>query len=377
MFSERSDPGGAPNPLTQARAARDAAGEPTLDLTPGNPTTVGLPWDEAAALRALHRPDAYAPAPFGHPAARAAVSAALAAEGVAVPPSHVVMSASTSEAYAWIFHLLCDPGDEVLVPEPSYPLLSHLAHLTGVQLASYPLDPDGWALDLAALYEAIGPRTRAIVAVSPNNPTGQYLRRDSLAGLAAFELPLIVDEVFYTYPLDAPDDRARAASCEDTLIFALDGLSKRAALPQLKLAWTTVTGPGAHEALARLEGIADTFLSVATPVQLALAELLALPTAPDAIRARTRKNLATLRERVAGTAITAPPVEGGWYAPIRLPATRTDEAWALSLLAEGVHVHPGYLYDFPHDQAWLVLGLIAPEDDFARGVDAIIREARR
>lgn len=374
MFSERSDPGPGPNPLAAAKAAREAAGEPILALTPGNPTTVGLPAEEAAVHAALRRTHPYAPAPFGDRGAREAVSEALAADGARVPPGHVVMGASTSELYAWILSVLCDPGDEILVPEPSYPLLSHLAHFTGVQLAGYPLDPDGWAVDLAGLYESIGPRTRAIVAISPNNPTGQYLTRESLDGLGAFGLPLIVDEVFFEYPLDAPAERARAATLEDTLVFALDGLSKRAALPQLKLAWATVTGPGAHEALARLEPIADAFLSVAAPVQRALPELLALRAAPDAIRARARANLDTLRARVSGTALTAPRVEGGWYAPVRLPSTRTDEAWALALLDRGVHVHPGFLYDFPADQAWLVLGLLTPEADFARGLEAIVRE---
>jgi len=381
MLSERSDTAAEPNPLTRALEARRARGEPVVDLTASNPTTVGLPCDADRVLAALADPAAlrYEPHPLGLPAAREAVAAALADEGAPVDASRVLFTSSTSEAYAHLFTLLCDPGDEVLVPEPSYPLLEHLAHRTGVHLARYPLTYDGrWGADPAALFDAIGDRTRALVAVSPNNPTGSYLARDELDGLSALGLPLIVDEVFYRYPLEAPDDRARAAVVDDALVFSLDGLSKRAALPQLKLAWATVSGPedAVSEALARLEHLCDTFLSPNTPAQVALPALLeAGEVTRRAILRRTTANLARLRAACEGTALTVPRVEGGWYAPVRLPATETDEAWALSLLDDGVLVHPGYFFDFPVDEAWVVPSLLTEPEAFARGVDRLVHHA--
>lgn len=378
MFSERSDTGAEPNALTRALRARRARGAPIVDLTVSNPTAAGLPYDAERVLGALADAAAlrYAPHPFGLPAARETIAARLADEGAPVDPSRVLITASTSEAYAHLFTLLCDPGDEVLVPEPSYPLLEHLAHRTGVHLARYPLTYDGrWHADPSALFDAIGERTRALVAVNPNNPTGSYLTRDELGALAALELPLIVDEVFYRYPLEPPADRARAACLDETLVFSLDGLSKRAALPQLKVAWTAVTGPedAVGEALARLEILCDTFLSPNTPAQVALPTLLEVgEVTRAAILERAGANLARLRAACEGTALTVPRVEGGWYAPVRLPATDTDEAWALALLDEGLLVHPGYFFDFPVDEAWLVVSLLPEPDVFARGIDRLV-----
>ncbi|MEZ4337331.1 MAG: pyridoxal phosphate-dependent aminotransferase [Sandaracinaceae bacterium] len=357
---------------------RRARGGPVVDLTGSNPTRVGLPYDEAAILDALGDPRAltYAPDPRGALVAREALVAAGLAPGV----DRVLLTASTSEAYAHLFTLLCDPGDEVLVPMPSYPLLAHLAHLSSITLSPYPTRHDGrWRAEPTDLFDAVSERTRAIVVVSPNHPTGAYADRDDLEAFAALGLPLIVDEVFHAYPLEAPADRPRAFALEGTesLVFSLDGASKRLALPQLKLGWISVGGPeaAAMAALERLELIADTYLSPST-TQLALPALLSCSTAPDAIRARTATNLAALRAACVDTAATVPKVEGGWFAPVRLPATRTDEAWALALVEEGVLVHPGYFYDFPDDEAWIAVSLLTPEPDFARGVDQIARLAR-
>ncbi|HJL15579.1 MAG TPA: pyridoxal phosphate-dependent aminotransferase [Sandaracinaceae bacterium LLY-WYZ-13_1] len=384
-FSGRSDTAREVNALTAALDARRARGAPVIDLTVSNPTVAGLPYDAEGIGAALADPAAlsYEPHPLGLPAARRAIAAALAEEGVHMDPARVLLTASTSEAYAHLFALLCDPGDEVLVPEPSYPLLEHLAHHAGVHLARYPLTYDGrWHADPAALFDAIGERTRALVAVSPNNPTGSYATRDELEALAALGLPLIVDEVFHPYALAAaPKDRARAATLDgrlgEALVFALDGLSKRAALPQLKLAWTTVSGPDAlvEEALARLEVMADTFLSPNTPAQVGLEALLAA-TEPTraALTARLEDHLAKLRAACEGTALTVPRVEGGWYAPVRLPATETDERWALSLLDAGLWVQPGYFYDFPPDESWIVVSLMTPPAPFAEGLAILARE---
>ncbi len=369
-FSERSDVAGEPNPLSRALAEARARG-PVLDLTVSNPADAELAYDRGAIARALSAVDAtrYAPHPLGLPSAREA----LAARGLIADPARALLTASTSEAYAYLFRLLADRGDELLVPAPSYPLLEHLAHAAEVELSPYPLVYDGaWRAPLDLLHDAIGPRTRAIVVVSPNNPTGSALDVELAAGLEAMGLPVVIDEVFGAYPLEAALARVPV---EGTLTFRLDGLSKRAALPGMKLAWASVEGPPAQvtEAMARLEVMADAFLSPSAPAQQALAGLLDA-TAPtrDAIAARTRANLDALREAIAGTALSAPRVDGGWYAPVRLPATRTDEAWALALLERGVHAHPGYLYDFDDEEAWLVLGLLTPRAAFDEGVGRLI-----
>ncbi|HEY8091453.1 MAG TPA: pyridoxal phosphate-dependent aminotransferase [Polyangiaceae bacterium] len=376
MFSGRSSFDLAPNALAQALVRARASSRPLLDLTESNPTRAGIPYPREAILEALARPEAlrYEPVAFGLASAREAVARDLSAHGPAVEASRVVLTASTSEAYAFVFKLLCDPGDEVLVPVPSYPLFEHLARLEGVRAVPYRLAYDGvWHVDLDSVRAAATPRTRAIVGVSPNNPTGSYLKRDELAALAALGLPLVSDEVFARYPLR--EDPTRALSALEAgaapLVFALGGLSKLAALPQMKLAWIAVGGaPAAVEgALGRLEVVADAFLSVGTPVQHAAPLLLASrTTAEDALRARARDNLAFARAATAGSAVSVLDVEGGWYAPLRLPRTRSEESWALSLLEEdAVHLHPGHFFDFP-DEAYLVASLITPEDAFREGI---------
>jgi alanine-synthesizing transaminase len=301
----------------------------------------------------------------------------MSKQGPAVSPERVVITASTSEAYAFLFKLLCDPGDEVLLPVPSYPLFEHLCRLEHVSVRPYALAYDGrFHVELGALEKAVTARTRAVVAVHPNNPTGNYLDRDELDRIAALERPLISDEVFAPYRLiDDPDPVRSAREIRDTLCFSLHGLSKLTALPQLKLSWICIDGPDAlvSEALGRLEIIADAYLSVATPVQLALVEILAQAPAVSArVLARAKGNLKSLQDACRGTSISVLDAEGGWYAVLRLPALMDDEAWALYLLRDShVLVQPGYFYDF-EGGPYLVLSLITPEAELVQGVSRLL-----
>jgi len=384
MFSSRSAFDLSPNPLAAAVSRARAQGLTWLDLTESNPTRADLPSDADAILSASSGAGAlvYEPSPFGLPSAREAVARAASTDGRDVDPERVVLTASTSEAYALLFKLLCDPGDEVLVPRPSYPLFDHLARLECVHAVPYRLAYDGaWHVDFPSLRSAVSHRTRAVLVVSPNNPTGSYVKRDELAGLSRLGLPIVSDEVFASFPLR--DDPSRAPSALDAaggqgapLVFALGGLSKLAALPQMKVAWIVVGGEpqAAEPALARLEVIADAFLSVGTPVQHGLPRLLAagIPRA-NAIRARLRANLAALAAIVAGSPVSCLDVEGGWYAPLRLPHTRSDEDWALALFEKDrVYVHPGHFFDFPME-AHCVVSLLAREDLFAEGMCRLVR----
>ena len=374
VFSRRSALDLSKNRVTLALEAARARAEQLLDLTVSNPTLAGIRYADGIADALSRAPDVmrYEPEPFGLGSAREAVSALFRERGVSVPAGHVALTASTSEAYAFSFKLFCDPGDQVLVPAPSYPLLEHLGALEGVELVPYRLGFDGaWFVDVAEVARAVTERTRAIVLVSPNNPTGSYLKRDELARLTGLGLPLISDEVFAEYPL-GPDARRAASVLEATegLVLALDGLSKVAALPQLKLAWMVLGGENGlvQDALARLEVILDTFLSPSTPVQRALPELLASRhVATDAIRARLVANHAALVALSAGSALTPLAVEGGWYGVVRMPATATDEDFAIRAIAAGVLVQPGYFFDFEREPH-LVVSLLTPEANFAEGI---------
>lgn len=383
MFSARTHFDRQPNRLAERLAERRARGAPILDLTLSNPTRAGLPAppDLLAGL-ASDAARRYEPEPLGLPEARAAVAADFARRGLPLDPARVVLHASTSEAYGFLFKLLCDPGDEVLVPRPGYPLFDFLAGLESVATKSYALRHDGrfW-LDTAAIEAELTPRTRAVVVVSPGNPTGAYLKRDELARLEALcaerGLALVADEVFADFAL--AEDPTRAPGCARdgaALSFTLGGLSKSCGLPQLKLAWTAVTGPEAarREALARLEIVADTYLPVATPVQVALPALLARREELQApIRQRLATNLGVLRSALVsapGASLLEP--EGGWSAVLRVPATCSEEERVLRLLQEqGVLVHPGYFFDFPRE-AYLVLSLLPPPDAFREGLGRVL-----
>lgn len=350
-----------------------------LDLTASNPTTVGFVYpDDVYRNLADERSALYRPLPFGLPSARAAVAAYYDSRGTSVDPDSIGLCASTSEAYSHLLALLCDPGDVVLVPRPGYPLLDLLADLTDTRLVAYPLLYDGhWSIDLAALEHILGttPDIRALVAVAPNNPTGNYLHTHELAALQTLLAPrgitLLVDEVFKDYPLVPGPHASAVAGPHHALTFILSGLSKVAALPQLKLAWWLACGPHAlvREALARLELIADTFLGLATPVQHALPALLAAAPAMQAqISRRTTANLAHLRAAAADAAYSVLDVEAGWLALLRLPALDAwdGQAWAAHLLARGLKVQSGHLYGLPGPH--LAVSLLTPEPTLHAGL---------
>ncbi len=470
MFSSRLSWDLRPNALTTLLDQKRAENASILDLTESNPTRAGFTYQQEEILDALADPRAlrYDPSPRGLLSAREAVASNHAERGCTIQPDQILLTASTSEAYAYLFKLLCDPGDEILTPRPSYPLFEFLAALESVRVRQYPLRYDGaWRIDFAALEAAITYRTRAIVIVDPNNPTGSFLdpdESDRLQSLAtAHGLAILIDEVFLDYRFDSPtardqsretsrDQRERTTSepaetappihspqtsrdqrerfrgilprdsgerttadptlnprmsrdqltqqlalaparsqltrqratersqisdSPPALTFHMSGLSKIAGLPQMKLGWIVADGPGHQLALDRLELIADTYLSVSTPVQLALPRLLA---ASEPIRAqildRAQANLATARSLTTGTACHVLNVEGGWYATLQVPQTRSEEQWALTLLDDhNVLIQPGFFFDF-ESEAFLIVSLITPPEIFAEGVRRIISLAR-
>jgi hypothetical protein len=391
IFSHRTAWELTPNALSRALADRRTVGGDVVDLTITNPTAVGLRYPSSfyqsfysglvdASIAA------YEPEPFGLASAREAVASYYRARGCACDATAIWLTASTSEAFAQLLTLLCDPGDAVLVPRPGYPLLEYLAALADVRLVPYPLGYDGeWFVDLDALRAALRaePHARAVICAAPGNPTGAYLGERELAALdslcAANGLALVVDEVFAEFPLRPTPGRTRcAAGARESLTFVLSGISKLAALPQLKLGWGVICGPPETVASARerLAIIADTFLSVATPVQQALPRILCGADEMRApIRERTISNLAALRAALASGAASVLDAEAGWSAIVRLPelAGLDDERWALGLLDRaGALVHPGALYDLAG--CHVVVSLLGPVADFARGVDALARE---
>ena len=384
MFSIRTSWDRSSNRLTQLLEEKRARGDAVLDLTESNPTQVGFSYPESEILAPLSDSASltYEPHPSGLHSAREAVAGAFARRGIEVTPNDILLTASTSEAYSWLFKLLANPGDEVLVPHPSYPLFDFLARLEGIGTVGYPLTLDAdWALDLAAVERRLTPLVRAVAVVSPNNPTGSFLKRDELKALSTLcsrrDLALIGDEVFAEYPHG--EDPHRAASvlgADGVLAFSLGGLSKLAGLPQLKLGWVAMSGPKEKkdEARERLELIADTFLSVNTPVQHAVPHLLrAAEGFRQQILGRIEANLQSLRAALGTTSpFRVLGCEGGWNAVLRVPATMTEEEWVLSLLAEeGVLAHPGYFFDFP-SPAYLILSLLPEEEVFREGVSRIL-----
>jgi aspartate/methionine/tyrosine aminotransferase len=378
MFSSRFHWDFRPNRLARALAEKRRAGVRPLDLTESNPTRAGLEYSPEI-LAAFDDPGllTYDPAPAGARLAREAVAAYYAARGVRVEPQRILLTASTSEAYAYLFKLLADPGDNVLVPRPSYPLFEFLATMESIEVRQYPLVyHGGWSIDLDALEAAISPRTRAVALVNPNNPTGSYVKRfelDRLARLcAAREIAIVSDEVFSDYSF-APDAQrvTTLAGCDECLAFAMSGLSKVAGLPQMKLGWIVGNGPAAMraEAMEKLEWIADTYLSVGSPVQCAAAKLLAAgEQVQQRIRERTADNLAHARATLAGSAASILAVEGGWYIAAQLPRIRSEEDWAVEFLErENVQTQPGFFYDF-ESEAYLILSLLTETAVFQEGI---------
>jgi hypothetical protein len=359
-------------------AQKRNSGITILDLTESNPTHAGLAYTpDLLAPLADRKGLRYDPDPRGIAAAREGVAGYYAKRGVQVPIDRILLTASTSEAYSYLFKLLADPGDDVLVPRPSYPLFDYLAALESVQVRPYPLRYDGaWHIDFEALEQVLSPRTRAIVVVNPNNPTGQYLKRAELERLdslcASRGIAILSDEVFCDYAHGEDSQRVWTLAGEHgALTFSMSGLSKISGLPQLKLGWIVVNGEKAREACERLEWISDTYLSVATPVQLALPSLLASPVQQE-IQVRIAENLHWLQQTVRGTALNVLRVEGGWYAVAQVPRTRSEEEWVLTLLEhDNVLVQPGFFYDF-ESEAFLVLSLLTDSSQFQEGVRRIL-----
>ncbi len=384
MFSDRISADLSPNRLTLALRRRRASGDPIIDLTESNPTRVGLeyPADLLAPL-ADRRGLLYAPEPLGLLDARRAIAADYARRGVSISPDRIALTASTSEAYSVLFKLLARPGDEVLVPRPSYPLLEMLTTLDGVVARPYELEyHDAWTVDFASVEGALSPRTRALLVVDPNNPTGSFASGDEVDRLAAIGaqhgIALIVDEVFADYELEpgATPDRPAFLARSDALVFALGGLSKSIGLPQVKLAWIAAAGPPrlVAESLERLELICDTYLSVSTPVQLAAAELIERGAAIRAqISARTRTNYRRLKD--AGAEVPSCQVLtacGGWNAVIQVPTLCAEEELVLTMLTtEGVLAHPGYFFDFPRE-SFVIVSLLVTETAFAAGIERLL-----
>jgi alanine-synthesizing transaminase len=381
-FSRRTDWNTEESELARAHRLRLQAGLPIADLTASNPTRCGFRYSPAlleplADAKALD----YDPQPQGNHAARQAVSHYYSSLGIAVDPGQIVLTTSTSEAYSFLFRLLCDPGSRILVPQPSYPLFDFLAVLDDVHIQPVSLVYDhGWQIDPESLRRAITAETRAIVLVHPNNPTGHFTKpweAEELARICRrFDLSLIVDEVFLDYGISS-SCRSFAAGLEDVPVFVVSGLSKIAGLPQMKAAWIVATGPARSQALERLEVIADTFLSMNAPVQCALPAWLDQRTEIQTqIRERVAANLAELdRQLVHLPAVHRLELEGGWYAVLRIPALSPDEKTVLALLERGVWLHPGYFFGM-QESGWLVLSLLAPEAEFSTGVTGLVNYFR-
>ena len=395
MFAERTNWNLTPNRLSEALAQHLAAGKRLYDLSASNPTEVGFSYDGETILHAMCNSAAltYVPDPKGLLRARQGVAEYYAERGDEVSVEDIILTASTSEAYSFVFRALCDPGDELLVPAPSYPLFGFLAGIHDVVLAHYPLVYDhGWQIDFPSLEKAITPRTRGIIVVNPNNPTGHFVKPEELAALneicSTRNMALIADEVFLDFPHADSNGRrepgktlrprtangwrpASLAANSGALTFTMSGLSKIAGLPQMKAAWLVTSGPEAikKQAVERIEVIADTYLSMNAPIQLALPIFLQQRHGfQKQVLTRVRRNVGELdRQLMMRKACSRLEIEGGWYAVVRVPATRTDDDLAVDLLTKkGIYVHPGHFYDFA-TAGYLIVSLIMPEREFAEG----------
>jgi alanine-synthesizing transaminase len=385
MFSGRTDWKLTPNRFSLAQREIAASGRPLLDLTISNPTRADLRYDSEPIIYSLGNPKVldYDPQPKGLRSTREAVAEYYRGKSslLSVDPESIILTTSTSEGYSYVFRLLCNPGDEVLVPKPSYPLFEFLAELNDVKLAAYSLIYDhGWQIDFPSLYQAVNQRTRAVAVVHPNNPTGSYVSDTEQRMLNVVcrehKLALLVDEVFldYAHHGTAPTS---LVSNQEVLTFTLSGLSKISALPQMKMAWIVTSGPAdqVSAAMERLEVIADSYLSMNAPVQLAAPVLLEQRRSMQPkLLDRVRMNLTELDAQVRPhKTCRRLEVEAGWYAVLRVPATQSDEDLAIELLRKHlVLVHPGHFYDFPQD-GYLVLSLIAPPPYFREGMLRILK----
>lgn len=382
MFADRTNWNLDTNRLSQALARHRAIRRPLLDLTASNPTECGFDYDRPAIMRALSDADAldYKPDPKGLETARQAVAAYYAARSNEVSIENIFLTTSTSEAYSFVFRMLCNPGDELLIPTPSYPLFEFLADIQDVKLARYPLVYDyHWQIDFHALEQAITSRTRGAIVVHPNNPTGHFCKPEDLTRLnevcSARQMALIADEVFLDFVLTGAQPLSFATNT-GALTFTMSGLSKISGLPQMKTAWLITTGPEhlRKQALARLEVIADTYLSMNAPMQLATPVFLEQRRGfQKQLMTRVRRNLSELDRQLAGQkSCSRLKMEGGWNTVLRVPATRSDEELAIELLAtRDVYAHPGHFYDFPSN-GYLIVSVITPEPEFAKGIERLL-----
>ena len=382
MFADRTNWNLDTNRLSEALARHRAIRRPLLDLTASNPTECGFDYDRPAIMRALSDADAldYKPDPKGLETARQAVAAYYAARSNEVSIENILLTTSTSEAYSFVFRLLCNPGDELLIPTPSYPLFEFLADIQDVKLARYPLVYDyHWQIDFHALEQAITSRTRGVIVVHPNNPTGHFCKPEDLTRLnevcSARQMALIADEVFLDSVLTGAQPLSFVTNT-GALTFTTSGLSKISGLPQMKTAWLITTGPEhlRKQALARLEVIADTYLSTNAPMQLATPVFLEQRRGfQKQLMTRVRSNLSELDRQLAGQkSCSRLRMEGGWNTVLRVPATRSDEELAIELLAtRDVYAYPGHFYDFPSN-GYLIVSLITPEPEFAKGIERLL-----
>jgi aspartate/methionine/tyrosine aminotransferase len=371
-----------PNQLSDLIAAKRLRGEVLIDLTESNPTCCGFSYPEKEILVALADASSllYQPEPRGLLLSRKAIADYYATLGASVAPEHILLTASTSEAYSFLFKLLCNAGDEVIVPQPSYPLLEYLCQLNDVALRQYRLAYDGeWHIDFESLQSAFTSRTRAIVLVHPNNPTGSYLKQNEFERVCAiaaeYQCAVIADEVFQPYSFSPDVRRANILAPQSSVpLFSLNGISKLLGLPQLKLSWIVINGTPQHttEALNRLDIIADTFLSVNTPVQTAIPKLLSyVSDIENQIRLRIQTNYTLLQKIFAGSNTSLFQIEGGWYAILQLPQIHIDGDWAIELLQQqNILVHPGHFFDMKQ-KSCIVLSLLPPSDLFANASSRI------
>ncbi len=377
-FSSRTSWYRHPNSLSLLYEQKIARGEKILDLTVSNPTECNFDYPEQEILSALSdaRTLSYEPDAHGHLSARETVTEYYSAKHITVDPLKIFLTASTSESYSLLFKLLCNAGENVLVPRPSYPLFEYLAQINDVQLRHYHFHyADEWMLDIQSMREAINERTKAIIIVNPHNPTGMFLKRHEYEAIKQiareYSLALLVDEVFIDYPFASTQEIISTAGESDVLTFTLNGISKMCGLPQMKLGWLIVTGPGllVTDAIQRLEILCDTFLSVNTLVQVALPKLFQCgETVRQQIQTRIKSNYLALQSLTNYSTITTYQTEGGWYGILRVPQSKTDETWAIELLEKrNVHLFPGYFFDF-QSEGNLVVSLLDEEKTFKQGI---------
>lgn len=386
MFAARTNWPLKKNALTSALEEFQKNGAEILDLTESNPTRAGFHYP-ASLLEKLTHPlnKIYTPSPQGLLEARKTIAGYYSAKGLPVPPENIFLSSGTSEIYSFLFRLLLNPGERILVPRPGYPLFEILAGLNDVETLSYPLEYDsGWRIDFPRLEELLDSSVKALVLVNPNNPTGSYLKKEELKKLNKLanekKLALISDEVFFDYSWTDRSPGISLASNQDALSFTLNGISKMLALPQMKLGWLVVSGPEELVCAARekLEIIYDSYLTAGTPVQRALTSWLPLSTSLGTeIKNRLSSNLLFLKEKLKDVpSAELLQTEGGWYATVRLPRIRSEEDWALLFLREdSVYVHPGYFFDF-EQEAYIVLSLLCQAELFQEGVDKVLKRVR-